>query len=308
LGRHLNDPRKHHYIPAFYLRQWAKNGFLCEMRKVHGKVVVHRKAPDGTGWMKDLYKIDGVPAEVAQHMERVFLHMVDTEAADALHRLKRAPPGSWPVKERDAWIRFILSLIFRNPESINIIKLHLRAIWDESLASLREEYDEQRQADDPGTFDEFLAKTNPSAAAISASNFMQTIMNSEVVGNTIAKMTWSRLNLIHSKRGLLTSDRPIDMPIALQSKDAYIILPIGPKMVFVASNDDSPLKKIKSSDHSAIVRKINERVVAQARQYVWGVDDSALAFVTKHIATLPDREITSEKARRKSVEDARGKA
>jgi hypothetical protein len=119
-------------------------------------------------------------------------------------------------------------------------------------------------------------------------------------------MTWSRLYLVHSKYSLLTSDRPIDMPMVLQSKDAYITLPIGPKLVFVASNDASALEDIKNKDHSAIVRKINERLVAQARQYVWGVDDSALAFVKKHIRTLPDREIMSEKARRKSLEDARG--
>jgi hypothetical protein len=306
--RRVSDPRKHHYIPAFYLRQWATNGFLCEMRKIHGKVVVHRKAPDGTGWVKDLYKIDGVPPEIAQHMERVFLNMVDTEAADALHRLTHPTPGDWPVRERDAWIRFILSLIYRNPESINIIKLHLRAIWDESLVSLRVHYDQKRRPNDPETFDEFFEKANPNAPAIAASNFMQTIMNSEVVGNAIANMTWSRLSLVHSKYSLLTSDRPIDMPIVLQSKDAYITLPIGPKMVFVAANDDSPLKTIQSSDHSAIVRKINERVVAQARQYVWGVDDSALAFVKKHIASLPDRQIMSEKARSRSLEEARGKS
>jgi hypothetical protein len=135
---------------------------------------------------------------------------------------------------------------------------------------------------------------------------MQTIMNSEVVGNAIAKMARSRVHLMHSKFSLLTSDRPIDMPIVLQSKDAYITLPIGPKLLFVASNDDSALKNIRDHDHSEIVRRINQRVVAQARQYVWGLDDSALAFVTKYIRTLPDREIISEKAGRRSLEDARG--
>ena len=32
----MSDPRKHHYVPAFYLRQWATNGFLCELRKIYG--------------------------------------------------------------------------------------------------------------------------------------------------------------------------------------------------------------------------------------------------------------------------------
>ncbi|WP_442868948.1 DUF4238 domain-containing protein [Bradyrhizobium sp. CCBAU 25338] len=42
----MSDPSRHHFIPAFYLRQWATNGFLCEMRKIRGKIVVHSKSPD----------------------------------------------------------------------------------------------------------------------------------------------------------------------------------------------------------------------------------------------------------------------
>jgi hypothetical protein len=304
--RCMNDPSKHHYIPAFYLRQWATNGFVCEMRKIRGKVVAKPKAPDATGFLKDLYKIDGVPKEIAQHMELKFMHMVDTDAADALKRIQTNIQGAWPIRQRDGWIRFILSLLFRNPEVVAIIKAHFKTVWAEGISTLREDYKKTRKPGDPETFDDFLAKTDPHAPAVAASNFMQTIMNSEVTGNAIRKMTWGRLNLAHSKYTLLTSDRPIDMPISLQSKDAYITLPIGPKLVFVASNDDAILRTLKTTDHSDVARKMNERVVAQARQYVWGLDASALAFVKKRICTLPDREIVSDNARQQSLADARG--
>jgi hypothetical protein len=46
--------------------------------------------------------------------------------------------------------------------------------------------------------------------------------------------------------------------------------------------------------------------VAQAREFVWGVDDAALSFVRKHISTLPDRVVITEKAREQSLKDARG--
>jgi hypothetical protein len=114
----MSDPSKHHYIPAFYLRQWATDGFLCEMQKVWGKVVVRSKAPDGTGYQKDLNKIEGVPANIAQHFERQFMHMVDTEAAKAMRKLPAGRHEVWSVKERDAWVRFMLSLLFRNPEAV----------------------------------------------------------------------------------------------------------------------------------------------------------------------------------------------
>lgn len=277
------------------------------MRKVHGgKVVVHSKAPDGTGYLKDLYKIDGVPQEVSQHMELKFMSMVDGHAADALRLLKAGFTDAWPIRERDGWIRFILSLLFRNPESVNIIKLHFRSVWEEGVKHLREDYTKSRKPDDPETYDEFLQKTDPYAAAMAASNFMQIIMNSEVVGNAVAKMKWTRIYLKHSRFDLLTSDRPIDMPLKLQDKEAYILIPIGPKDLFIASNDDAYLQDIKRANHSDIVRKINERVVAQARQFVWGRNEAALSFVKKHMATLPDREIITERARQRSLEEAKG--
>jgi hypothetical protein len=302
-----NDPSKHHYIPVFYLRQWTRDGFLSAMRKVYGgKVVSERKAPNGTGYRKDLYKIDGVPKDVAQHMEKQFMRMVDGDAADALKLLRSRRTEAWPKRERDGWVRFILSLIFRNPESVNVINSHFRNVWEQGMTSLQFEYDKTRGPEDPPTFEEYYLKTDPYAHAVAASNFMQVIMNSEVVGGAIAKMKWACVNLHRSKFDLMTSDRPIDMPIVLQRLDAYILLPIGPKEVFIAANDDSYQRDLLRADHSEVVRRIDERTVAQAREFVWGVDDGALRFVQKHMSKLPDRVIITDKAREQSLKDARG--
>jgi hypothetical protein len=137
----MGDPRKHHYIPAFYLRQWATSGFLCEMRKIREKVVVHSKSPDGTGWKKDLYKIEGVAPGISQHFERAFMHMVDTEAAQAM-RSFIAGTMDVPVNERNAWIRFLLSLLFRNPEAVAELRDQVVLLYRESVVRLRSNYDE----------------------------------------------------------------------------------------------------------------------------------------------------------------------
>jgi len=35
----MNDPRRHHYNPEFYLDEWAgPDGLVCEIKKAHGKV------------------------------------------------------------------------------------------------------------------------------------------------------------------------------------------------------------------------------------------------------------------------------
>lgn len=301
----MNDPRKHHYIPAFYLRQWATNGFLCEMRKIQGKIVVHSKAPDGTGWQKDLYKIEGVAPEIAQHFERVFMHMVDTEAAESMRSFIGGNMDV-PVKERNAWIRFLLSLLFRNPEAVAELRGQVLTLYRESFERLRNNYDELRPPDFPLTLQEFDARTNPSSGDIAASNFLQQIMNSEGIANRIVRMRWGRLSLWKSRHPLLTSDRPLCLPMHFQTSSVAIVLPIAPRVAFMASENDLALQALAHGDHTTMAWQINRQVVSQARQYVWGLNDRALNFVRKYISTLPDRKLISDKAKNLTRKQARG--
>jgi hypothetical protein len=59
----VSEPRKHHYVPVCYLKQWVKTDDrrLCEHKLIPGYGVKPRRtSPDGTGYQVDLYRIDGV--------------------------------------------------------------------------------------------------------------------------------------------------------------------------------------------------------------------------------------------------------
>jgi hypothetical protein len=60
-------PRNHHFKPVFFLSRWTgKDGRFCEMKLIRGKLVAKRPYPDGTGYVKDLYRTDGVPENISQ--------------------------------------------------------------------------------------------------------------------------------------------------------------------------------------------------------------------------------------------------
>jgi hypothetical protein len=41
----MNDPRRHHYNPEFYLGEWAgADDLVCEIKKAYGKVEARRKS------------------------------------------------------------------------------------------------------------------------------------------------------------------------------------------------------------------------------------------------------------------------
>jgi hypothetical protein len=140
----MNLPVKHHFNPAFSLQPWTgSDGLLCEMRRINGRVVACRKHPNATGFERNLYRTEGVPAGQEQHLEVNFMRPLDTAADRALKKIMSGDPKPWDNEERSAWTRYILSLIFRNPAAVRVIKDRIFDIWDEGLKALEANYTDQ---------------------------------------------------------------------------------------------------------------------------------------------------------------------
>ncbi len=116
MSEHKKLP-KHHYIPVFYLRQWATNGRLIEFSRPYRSVVKARPtSPEGTGYVRGLNVMKGLPPESAEQFETVVMRNVDSLAADALRQLLSGDEDlKWAPKPRSAWTRFLVSLLLRTP-------------------------------------------------------------------------------------------------------------------------------------------------------------------------------------------------
>jgi hypothetical protein len=64
---------------------------------------------------------------------------------------------------------------------------------------------------------------------------------------------------------------------------------------------------LRRANPTEIVRRNNQRVIEQARKFVWGSTDSQLSFVQKHFGKLSDREILTDQQRQEAIEAAQGK-
>lgn len=128
----------HHYVPQFYLKRWARpDGQLSVMRLVHGgKVALADKHPAGTGYLSDLYRTEGVTEDRQQHLERAFMSPLDNAANRALERILALDESEWNGEDQKAWTVFLLSLMFRNPETVRELKEIVNEIWQVSLSEL----------------------------------------------------------------------------------------------------------------------------------------------------------------------------
>lgn len=117
-----NPPQKHHYIPEFYSRRWARSDeTLVRFYRPHQEVIERRVFPSQVGFQRNLYRIPDVSPSTAQQIELSFFKRIDDAAARALEALIAPNSPRLEVKTRIDWTRFILSLMHRTPASFEAL-------------------------------------------------------------------------------------------------------------------------------------------------------------------------------------------
>jgi hypothetical protein len=145
----------------------------------------------------------------------------------------------------------------------------------------------------------------PGAAQIHASNFIAELIDNDRLGPTVFDMKWAVLDMKRSKFSVLTSDRPIYMPLPLGKLNAYVMLPLSPTKYFVAARQRKTIEELDAHDRTLLVRTINTAVTQQAREFVWAHDDpNADSLPT--FRELPEREIITADQIKAALDAARG--
>jgi hypothetical protein len=151
----MNLPRDHHFIPAFYLKQWAgPDGKLIEHTRKGGKLIAKRVGPHSTGYERDLYAFPELPLHAAQFIEQVFFAYADQKASDALDNHLALAAFPWTSELVSAWSRFVIAIHLRHPDAMPELRVAATSLWHASGVDCQTRYDATRKPTDPPTFDE----------------------------------------------------------------------------------------------------------------------------------------------------------
>lgn len=281
----MSKEGKHHYIPVFYLKQWAgADQRLCEFKHRYHGVKARRVYPDMTAYVHGLNTIPGLPPHLAQYLETHFMAFTDTYASRALRILLAKAPWQFTNDERSGWSRFITSLVLRNPEMVDLFRAAGVDMLNEARLAIEEDYAKNRLPTDPTTYDEYAALNSPNPAGRAAAILMQDIIDSPEIGQQIINMRWRVFKTPPSHLPFLTSDRPFMMTNGIDKPSSQIIMPISPHHVFAATNTvETENLLLEVAREGTLVRQVNERVVLQARALVFGTNDSSLKFVEERL-------------------------
>jgi hypothetical protein len=282
----MSIPRKHHFVPVCYLQQWCsyKDGKLYEFSIKHGKFVTKRVGPRRTGFQESLYSFPELPTEAAQHLESKFLQLVDSDAAVALKQHLKMTAELRPAKLKTAWSRFLISLVMRHPDVMSEFRVATKSLWLKGGGETQRNYEKIRKPEDPETFEEYATLIDPLLEVKVRLNLILSAFDNPRIGNHLNGMKWAVADVTASPYCLMTSDRPLVIS-NLGDPNGSLFLPIGPRKLFVAANNDKILSEFSKGNPSQVVERVNEIVVARARLYAYARDIWQKDFVKKTMST-----------------------
>ena len=287
----MSDPKDHHYIPVFYLKSWCgTDGCLAQFERVGPlkKLFKKRVYPRQTGFKRHLYTLPNVEPELRYWLEREFLGLVDTNSAKARDKFIAMQNIKADPKLRDAWARFIMSTIHRNPEKIAEISRVWKEGYDQITQNLEARYDSLRKPGDPPDYSSYVASRHPGTSERAFANLIKTMMDSEPIGTALNTMQWVVWAFPHTRKTLMTSDRPIVLPHGLAHDDSYVGVALSPRHMFVACNDLPGFELIRQNTSAEkLIAAHNEAVVGQAKDFVYAWDHSAECFVDRLLGHFP---------------------
>jgi hypothetical protein len=283
IGATAGKGEKHHYIPSFYSREWAgPDGRLCEYSRPYKEVKPQWKHPDGTGYVRGLYNVPKNDPHVSDFIERHFLRITDNGAAVVARQLRAEGPIDFFSLDRSSWSRFIISLMLRNPEYVARMGAEVASFFD-STGQYKEKYHEIKRPSDPDTYEEFIEKSVHHPAGQMSVYAVQNLIDSPRMGGHLNQMRWAVVTFNKEKHTLLTSDRPIIMTNGIIGQNDHLVLPVGPRMLFLATNNIETENRLRAIDAGIFMAQVNNRVVSQARKYVYGNDNKQLRFVENRL-------------------------
>lgn len=283
-----NSGPRHHYIPCFYLRRWATDGFIREFSRRDGMVRSRAASPKSTGYQRGLNTIPGLPPELNDQIEKRFFKVADQTAADALDILESGL-NTFSPRERSGWSRFLMSLMLRTPEDLAELKRRFSELVRSAGEDEERHYASIRDDGDASTFAEWLQSVPSDVIERRALDVFTYCIDSPLVGQRLNNMLWTVRRFYQPTYELLTSDRPIVRSHQLDKTDSHIAIAVGPRQLFVAANDMSFIRHVQSAPEGLLIKQMNLLTVSRAVKFVYGTDGRQLRFIQNRMSTVVPR-------------------
>ena len=271
--------QNHHFVPQFLLRQWADpDGRVPHYRWVNGRAVLSRRAPEYIGYEPNLYAAEHVPPEDRHLAERSFFATIDDRAARIHARLVKREPFTFTTDERSYWAIFLAAANARTPDKVAGIRRMTEEVLRKQLNENPEEVERALGYKLPVSLFEWAEKNMPHEVAnIWLRNLMKYLTRKDHI-QPYMDMVWTVHEPGTRHKEFLISDRPLWYFENPDHPRFTVVMPLSPRVVFIAAKTDALAQKMARTASMKLVRLINESMFERAHERVYG--RMSLAYAT----------------------------
>lgn len=275
----MSEPEKHHYLPRFYLINWASksDGKVQYFFREGERFLSSRISPKNTGYENNLYSLKKVAPENLQLVEKFLNKEFDSPASNLFKKIESSGINSFSHEEKELFARFLFSLRFRGASYLKKIKKDGKALLCQKI---EEEKENLLPGFSPSNLLEHFENFFPGGFDnIPLMTWATTLKNSKVLAR-LCELHWWTLNLKGNSYQLLTSDNPF---VILNNPIRSIYIPIGPyKAFFVSENAETEQRFIQLSK-SKLVKSLNREIVSQAKSKIFSQNNHQEKFIEKYL-------------------------
>lgn len=278
----MSDPRKHHYVPQWHLRQWVAhdNRLQSYTRLADSSLSSRRFSAKSIAFETDLYSWVSPTHPERQQLEKEFFQTLDSKAALAASILRE--PGTKPLlmEQRKDWARFLTASILRLPLELRQIKNFSK---ETDLDHLQLLSNEQGTAFKREEWLDFISRFFPGFHEDRGLESLIEYLQGDESVEPWLQLQWWVEKVEGAQYTLLTSDRPlITRGIQKMEKGLLAFLPLSPLRLFCATNDPVLAYLISSGSADFAVNWSNNLQIKEARKYLFATDDSLKWHIEKH--------------------------
>lgn len=287
-NKHGQEPRKHHYVPEFCLRPWAKTrrgqlllrGYYWDHRT---KRLRYRDRGVGAFcYGLDLLTFKRYRAKPAV-LEARFFQAVDQKGRAAIDAMVTRGTAGMTNDERCDFVRLLLSLEWRRPAAIQRLRVEGKGKLADGLDSdpdVLAEFKAQGIAMKPSEYVEQVLGWSLEDRSLMS---VQRLVDSKEIGERLVNAYWHLRTLKREHSSFVLGDRPLVRIAGLNHEAATWFLPLGPKLGFYATINPRPMKLIKNEPSRRLVSRSNSESALQAERFVFSTDSSHEAMLAKFL-------------------------
>lgn len=275
-AQQVSEPIRHHYVPRAHLARWCgADGKLWRFSWAGGKLIKDRCSPKGTAFEPRLYSLDFKQTE-QQILEQKFFAKVDDIGARLMGRVLSGQHGAFNPEELQDWAVYVLAQFVRTPDKIKQIQILGEQLVSAHLETNPQQYEALRAAGDPATLTEWTKANRPGLLEKIGMAHIPDVIHDEQARKDLLRMRWAVCDFKDASVDLIISDRPLYLVPRLDSAECLIYLPLSPTCGFFAS---PALHKLEAVPATALAKRCNEVMVAQAAKHVYARSDSHKRFI-----------------------------